>query len=196
MFLDRRLTKRPAETEAKALGSAEAHAKGYAAEHCWLLEFAFRNEQLAASSPVAEIVDALVDTGLPESARQDIHTLLNELYVNALDYGVLGLDSTQKARPEGFDEFHQRRQEQLDLLRCVGPDTHHWVKVSCVLNIADRPVVQITVADSGAGAIADTVNEQPDMEQMNKRGLKIVAALANDIQFYGKRNQIRVSYLC
>lgn len=198
MFLDRRLTRRPADAGDKGLSSVEAQAEGYATEHCWLLEFAFRNEQLAAPSPVAEIVDALHDAGLPASARQDVHTLLNELYVNALDYGVLGLDSSQKSKADGFDAFHSLREQQLERLRAVGPDAHHWIKVNCVLNIADRPILDITVADSGSGAIATRIAEDAadDTEQLSQRGLKIVGALADDIQFSGKRNQIRVSYRC
>jgi len=197
MFLDRRLTRRAADGEGKALSKADAHAKGFAAEHCWLLEFAFRNEELAAPSPVAEIVDALVGAGLPETARQDVHTILNELYVNALDYGVLDLDSRQKADADGFNEFYRLRADKLEQLAGREPAARDWIKVDCVLNISDRPVLELTVADSGAGVISNRDNDTAaDEESMNKRGLKLVRALASDVQFNGKRNQIKVANRC
>ncbi len=196
MFLDRRLTKRKEDLSDDLCQQAQAK---YASAHCWFLEFAFRNAELCEASPVPGILDALIGSGLPESARPDVHTVINELYVNALDYGVLAMSDSQKQGEDSFYQFHEDRDKKLRRLAELGDSAQTWIKIDCMLDIADRPRLEIVVADSGPG-MADLVNEeashQTPSEHMSGRGLHIVRALASELQFYGQKNQIKVVYQC
>ena len=204
MFLDKRLTKR--KNNDAEIGANEATQM--ASEHCWLLEFAFKNETIASPNPTQEILDALVKCGLPQSVRQDVHTILNELYVNALDYGVLGMGEHPKASITHFDAFQIERQKRLDKMASQNAQINAWIKINCCLNIADRPELEITVADSGDGyfELSDQFNsnlprnvaldEYIDNTSCKGRGLALVKALVSDFRFVGHSNQVKVIYRC
>lgn len=196
MFLDRRLTKRK---EDQADDVNQQSPAQYASAHCWFLEFAFRNAELCEASPVPGILDALIGSGLPESARPDVHTVINELYVNALDYGVLAMSDSQKQGEHSFYQFHEERDNKLRRLAELGDASQTWIKIDCMLDIADRPRLEIVVADSGPGMTDLTDNtdsSQCSGDQLSGRGLHIVRSLASELQFYGQRNQIKVVYQC
>ncbi|MFK7733969.1 MAG: ATP-binding protein [Pseudomonadales bacterium] len=196
MFLDRRLTKRK---EDLPDDHVQERNTDYASAHCWFLEFSFRNAELCEANPVPGILDALIGSGLPESARADVHTVINELYVNALDYGVLAMSDSQKQEEDSFYEFHECRDQKLCRLAELGDTAQTWIKIDCMLDIADRPRLEIVVADSGPG-MTDASDEQKSAqlgsEKLTGRGLHIVRSLASELQFYGQKNQIKVVYQC
>ncbi len=196
MFLDRRLTRRQNQS---AEENAEHTPKGqYASAHCWLLDFEFRNAELAEYCPVSEVVQALLKSGLPRTAQQDVHTILNELYVNALDYGVLGLADIEKNETDEFYDFHRVRRDRLQQLARARNEARVWIKIDCMLDIADRPSLVLTVADSGSGFSAKQSAAQPRTAEdaLSGRGLQIVRSLVQNLEYSGRRNQIRVTYQC
>ncbi len=196
MFLDRRLTKRKEDSPDE---QAQDSNTQYASAHCWFLEFSFRNADLCEANPVPGILDALIGSGLPESARPDVHTVINELYVNALDYGVLAMSESQKQGEDSFYQFHEDRDQKLQRLAELGDTARTWIKIDCMLDIADRPRLEIVVADSGPGMMDSSApgeSEQHCSEHLSGRGLHIVRTLASELQFYGQKNQIKVVYQC
>ncbi len=196
MFLDRRLTKRKDDSPEDQIQDTNTQ---YASAHCWFLEFSFRNAELCEANPVPGILDALIGSGLPESARPDVHTVINELYVNALDYGVLAMSDSQKQGEDSFYQFHEDRDKKLHRLAEMGDTAQTWIKIDCMLDIADRPRLEIVVADSGPGMTGVTeANDSVEAgsEHLSGRGLHIVRSLASELQFYGQKNQVKVVYQC
>lgn len=196
MFLDRRLTKRKEDSPEEQI---QGVSEQYASAHCWFLEFSFRNAELCEANPVPGILDALIGSGLPESARPDVHTVINELYVNALDYGVLSMSDSQKQGEDSFYQFHEDRDQKLRRLAELGDTAQTWIKIDCMLDIADRPRLEIVVADSGPG-MTDVSGEDDSprlsSDKLSGRGLHLVRSLASELQFYGQKNQIKVVYQC
>lgn len=45
-----------------------------------------------------------------------IFTIIKELFVNALDHGLLGLDSNIKNGPDGFSNYVVERQKRLEAM--------------------------------------------------------------------------------
>lgn len=193
MFLDRRLTSRAS----KDSTSIEADA-AQVREHGWFLEFVFRGDELVENSPVAEILDALIHTGLPHSARQNVHTIINELYINALDYGVLCLDAQNKSDELNFYHFADQRQQRLEKLMAMEFVAAQWIKIECLLDISNRPSLEIIVADSGSGiGHTDSARkETSDSNAFGGRGLTLVRELASQVNIQAKSNQIKVLYKC
>ena len=193
MFLDRRRTVRNLDSRSQPVGAVQC-----AREHGWFLEFEFKGTELAATSPVSEILEALVNAGLPPSARQNVHTILNELYINALDYGVLALADTDKSDENSFYNFDKKRQSRLRQLTSQEQSALGWIRVECMLDTADRPSLQITVADSGSGfqGSLEAHSSAQSLEAFNGRGLTLVKKLANDVRLQPRSNQIKVLYKC
>ena len=48
-----------------------------------------------------------------EAEGQSLFTVMTELYVNALDHGVLGLDSNLKSDQDGFETYFLTRESRL-----------------------------------------------------------------------------------
>ncbi len=58
-------------------------------------------------------INQLANTDIP---HQDMFVILSELYTNALDHGVLNLDSALKSSANGFEKYFTERQERLNAL--------------------------------------------------------------------------------
>ena len=102
-----------------------------------------------------------------------IHAVLSELYSNALEHGVLGLDSRLKRDTEGFAHYYQQRRERLATLKSG------FVRVSLQVEpIGESGRVLIQVEDSGAGFDVTKVMARPlDADRLSGRGVSLVRQL-------------------
>jgi CheY-like chemotaxis protein len=125
-----------------------------------------------------------------ESARHSgdrLFVVLSELYNNALDHGLLRLDSSLKLHPEGMEAYLSERQArlatlargeiELELEQLVGPGAV-WLRVSC--------------RDSGSGfdhagldAAAGGASELPF-----GRGLLLLRAMCSELDFNAAGNHV------
>ena len=114
--------------------------------------------------------------------RALLGTIVSELYCNALEHGVLGLDSRCKRDAEGFERYVAARDEKLARLQ------HGWVRIglNCSYRAQDG-IATIRVDDSGAGfdctqlgvAGADRtrLDELAATSVLHGRGLALIRAL-------------------
>jgi two-component system, HptB-dependent secretion and biofilm response regulator len=157
----------------------------------WSAELSLHADALRRVDPLAHLVALIGDLqGIPDQ-RQRLQAVLGELYTNALDHGVLGLDSSLKSSPEGFSEYYWRRTQRLATL------ADGWVRVR--LEHAPQHggggVLRIEIEDSGAGF--DHARELPSMEQnagLCGRGIPLLRRLCRDLEFLGKGNVARAIY--
>ncbi len=117
--------------------------------------------------------------------------IITELYNNALDHGLLQLDSSIKARPDGFTQYLALRQEMLGNL-------HHGKIETQVeqLTIDGQQILRIHVKDSGPG-----FDFRPHLDrdishnvQPYGRGISLVKGLCKNISFVGNGNEVIVDY--
>ena len=102
-----------------------------------------------------------------------IHAVLAELYANALEHGVLGLDSRLKRDAQGFSRYYQCRDQRLAALTEGFVRVH--VRVEPMLN-GGR--LQLQVEDSGEGFDVSRVLERPlDRGRLSGRGVSLVRQL-------------------
>ena len=125
--------------------------------------------------------------------RGALFTVLTELYVNALDHGVLALSSSLKAAPDGFEHYMQERTERLAALN------DGWVRIAVTSPAAETDAaVQINISDSGDGF--DVEQSLPAAAAVDEvplpygRGLALVRALCNDVSFASDGNSVSASY--
>lgn len=88
-------------------------------------------------SALMAIADQL-DTG--DKHPNELFVVLSELFNNALDHGLLKLDSRLKAEPDGMEKYYSLRQERLQsleggeiefCLQQLANDQHGSLKVQC-----------------------------------------------------------------
>ncbi|MFJ4389446.1 SpoIIE family protein phosphatase [Pseudomonas soli] len=156
----------------------------------WSMQFELRGESLRRFNPVPYLVQLLQEIhGLrPSSGR--LHSVLSELYSNALEHGVLGLDSGLKRDAEGFSEYYRQRAERLAR------------QVQGVVGIALRVEPQgaggrltIEVRDSGAGFdVAGMLAGEPAAQGFSGRGVSLVRRLAGNAQWLEGGRLARVEF--
>ncbi len=82
----------------------------------WHWSMSLSPDDMRKAEPVPQIIK-LFNGAVGLSQHQDyISTILSELYNNALDHGLLKLDSRIKASEDGFFEYYQLRSERLSAL--------------------------------------------------------------------------------
>ncbi|GLO12612.1 fused response regulator/phosphatase [Pseudomonas putida] len=142
----------------------------------WSLSFEVRGESLKNFNPVPYLVQLLQEIHGLRARTGSLHSVLSELYSNALEHGVLGLDSQLKRDVQGFADYYQERARRLGLL------TDGFVRIDFKVEpLADGGRLNIEVRDSGAGFDVQQVLSRPSLDQgLSGRGLNLVRRLASD----------------
>ena len=157
----------------------------------WSAELSLSADALRRVDPLAYLVALISDLqGLPDQ-RQRLQAVLGELYTNALDHGVLGLDSSLKSSPEGFAEYYARRTQKLASLT----EGRVRLRLDHAPQRGGGGVLSIEIEDSGAGF--DHARERPSME-LNEglcgRGIPLLRRLCAELEFLGNGNRARAVY--
>lgn len=145
----------------------------------WSLAFEVRGASLKSFNPVPYLVQLLQEIPGLRARTGHLHSVLSELYSNALEHGVLGLDSQLKCDVQGFADYYQERARRLASLAegCV----------SIRFRVEPRGQggrLSIEVSDSGAGfdVPSELARAVPD-HGLSGRGLKLVRQLAGDARW-------------
>ncbi|MGB0922695.1 MAG: ATP-binding protein, partial [Pseudoalteromonas shioyasakiensis] len=111
---------------------------------------------------------------------------LSEAYNNALDHGVLGLDSAVKNQDDGFLIYYQQREEALAGL----------TDALIIIDIRYCPeelALYFTICDSGNGFSKDLANQQ-SLVREHGRGLCLLGEVASKVTFNSAGNQVEIYY--
>jgi len=124
-----------------------------------------------------------------EDSRQGVFSLiLRELLCNALDHGLLGLDSSLKREMDGFERYFQLRSERLQELH----EGEIRLDISQHSDL-DGNRLSIKVSDSGPGFDfhqLDPSSSQNDAVSYHGRGLMLLRQLCSHLEFLGSGNQV------
>jgi len=141
--------------------------------------------------PVREILPdclrLLNNQGLPEAAGQLLAMALTEALTNAVDHGLLGLDSLLKE--DGFEAYDATRRKRLAAL------TDGSVSLRIALRSDSQPLLReilIEVEDSGPGFDWRAWQNGLDQDRpvASGRGLLILRSIASDFGFNEAGNSI------
>ncbi len=117
--------------------------------------------------------------------------VLSELFSNALDYGVLKLDSAMKDQPDGMDIYFAERTARLAGLE-AGQITLRFERINC----KSCGCLKISVSDSGDGfdfSRIQTIGLHAN-QQRHGRGIALVGAVCNQLKYFGNGSEA-VAYL-
>jgi len=159
-------------------------AKRFNSSGDWEYTISFKGSRLKATNPVPLIINNLLELENIESDKQNLFTVLTELYVNALDHGVLGLNSSLKSDPSGFTQYFKEREERLNAL-----DSGHVSFHLALKHNNDNHQLTIRVEDSGKGF--DFKNKkapEPNALALSGRGLILINDLCQSLTYYGNGN--------
>ncbi|MDX1588118.1 MAG: SpoIIE family protein phosphatase [Oleiphilaceae bacterium] len=176
----------PSEARIAADTPFNGHVRGHNRDHNALAGWDFRIELRGAEVAHTEIVptvnQVLENLRLPAQLRARAFVVLTELINNAVDHGVLGLESVSKQEKDGFEDYMSRREELLQTL------DQGFIKVLATRGHHDgESRVRFMVMDSGSGfntADFATFASDPERDRFpHGRGIQLVASLVDSLQF-------------
>lgn len=151
----------------------------------WSLELGFEAQELREAHPVQACEAALREQGWDDDAAGEVALVVAELWHNALEHGVLGLDSDVKERAGGFSAYYVQREQAL--ARLVEGSVRITLTRQRDLR-GDHLVVR--VEDSGAGFVRAPLPRR-GAPRKSGRGLALVEDLAEELTFEGCGNVAR-----
>jgi anti-sigma regulatory factor (Ser/Thr protein kinase) len=139
----------------------------------WSATFEFRAQTLKRFNPLPFLLQLLLEVQGLRDQGGALYTVLAELYSNALEHGVLGLDSSLKGNAEGFARYYRERTERLAGLE------EGYVRFHLRLIPEGRGGrLLVHVEDSGKGFdLAAALTCPPSMDSLCGRGLILVSQL-------------------
>jgi len=155
----------------------------------WGISFDLGPEILKDMDPLPAILHVLLEVQGLYSHRGRLYTILAELYSNALEHGVLAMDSSLKTSPEGFAEYYETRQKRLETL------DKGFIKI----NLTNEPVegggkLSIEYLDSGKGFDFGSYQEQTSNNIFAGRGIALVKSLCTELKYNEAGNGIKAVY--
>ncbi|MDT3231129.1 ATP-binding SpoIIE family protein phosphatase [Pseudomonas sp. rhizo25] len=145
----------------------------------WSVSFEFRAQTLKNYNPLPYLLQLLLEVhGLREQSGA-LYSVMAELYSNALEHGVLGLDSALKRDAQGFAQYYCQRNERLAQLNSG------YVRVHVQVAPTDQGgTMTLRVEDSGSGFDVDKELARPvDADRLSGRGLSLVRQLSSAVRW-------------
>jgi len=140
--------------------------------------------------PLPLVMSNLKELKLSQKVLTESYTVLAELLVNALDHGVLGLESSLKTQEDGFTFYLDERNKRLENLIDGSVDIE--IKISWEV---DGGSMMFIVKDSGSGfAYEQHQQEIKSNNSYSGRGLTMVKALCESVQYEAPGNKVEVLY--
>jgi CheY-like chemotaxis protein len=142
----------------------------------WLVSFEFRGATLKRFNPLPYLLQLLLEVHGLRGQSGALYSVLAELYSNALEHGVLGLDSSLKRDAAGFALYYQQRNQRLDALQEGFVRVHLQVRP-----VSNGGCLLIRVEDSGKGFDVARVMERPlDDVRLSGRGVSLIRQLGHN----------------
>lgn len=155
----------------------------------WGMSFEIKPSSFKVFDPLPLLLSVLMEVPGLRSSSGTLYSILVELYSNALEHGVLELDSSLKATAEGFNEYYVLREARLNAVTsgfiriCLDHSTHE-----------DGGRLKVRVVDSGKGYDYRQSNNHLEQAAYSGRGLSLLQKTCESVQVLGCGNEVEVIF--
>lgn len=157
----------------------------------WQMELFASN--LGHTDPVPMAMNFLHDMGMPAADTRAIFTIITELYLNALDHGVLKLDSSDR---NSIDDGTLTKY-QIERLKRLQTLDQGSIKLELLgSHVDDLHTLTISITDTGRGFNYDNWLN-PDTRPANAfsgRGIMLLQGLCDQLTYIHPGNQAQATY--
>jgi len=156
----------------------------------WTLALRFGVNEIARDAVQPLLTRWLNQIGLDAAQFGELQLIFSELCHNAVDHGVLGLDSRLKREPDGYDAYQRDRAARLAALAAGAIE----VRVAQIVD-GGRRRLELRVKDSGRGFDpAPAPADAPADGLPYGRGIPLVRKLAAALRFEANGTEAVVDY--
>jgi DNA-binding response OmpR family regulator len=142
---------------------------------------------LIADTDIIGIFDSLMRcVDVVGDLRQKAFTVFAELISNALDHGILDLDSSLKNDLAGFAEYLTLKQERLENMKDEDKLTMSFTY------IPKSKEMMFSIVDSGSGYAFETTTEMKD-GALSGRGLSLINKICKQVNVHAPGNSTSVT---
>ncbi len=158
----------------------------------WNVSLKLEADTLKTVNPVPLLLNLVMGVQSPLGHRERIFTILSELFSNALEHGLLNLNSCLKKDAAGFAEYYRLRSEALEKLE----SGFIQIKLKHLpTDTGSSGRLAISVTDSGPGFDYNSLSNKLDSNrEYSGRGVSLVSSLCRSLKFIGNGNQIQAVY--
>jgi anti-sigma regulatory factor (Ser/Thr protein kinase) len=154
----------------------------------WRLVVDLGAEALRRSDPIPLLINAMGEIQGLGHHRRNVFTILSELYNNALEHGLLALDSALKCSAEGFSSYYEQRESRLERLE------QGYVVIECHHTPTDSGGrLAIRVENGGPGL--EKGGERERSNPYSGRGLKLVTSLCESVERDASTHAVTAVYV-
>ena len=161
----------------------------------WSLNLSFGAQELRYIDVVPAALGFVTQLHTLKPHQGALFLIFSELFNNALDHGLLGLDSATKSWIGGFEVYMRQRTERLAKLR------NGRIDVAFLLHQDEsRAVLDISMTDTGPGFDFEKRLHDSDAlgagnELAYGRGIALVKNLCEQVVYSGNGNKVWVRYV-
>ena len=149
--------------------------------------FEMNVEMIKKGEPVQSVINMVCSQTGMYASHARLFTVVSELYNNALDHGLLKLDSKLKHSSDGFEAYFALRTQRLMQLQ------EGQVTLSLTYTPTER-ILKIIVCDSGEGFAHQSHSIQAEIGDPYGRGIQLITALSDSVRYLGSGNVVEVLF--
>lgn len=172
----------------------------------WSMTLALHDQSLAAFNPLPLVMNLLMEVEGLRPLGGQLYTLLAELFSNALEHGVLELDSSLKTGPQGFGQYYLEREQALAALSdgCVRLTlTHRPLPVGgeLIMEVTDTGTgfsyARYASGDTTAGVTSETTPSTGSAAHAkvqwdySGRGITLIQQLSDELTYLDDGRSVR-----
>ncbi|WP_392384947.1 SpoIIE family protein phosphatase [Marinomonas primoryensis] len=153
-------------------------------------EYILNADSLRNTDPLPYVLQILTTVPGLSSFSSQIFMILSELYSNALEHGVLELNSDKKKSNEGFSHYYEERERRLVSLKSG------YVKIAVkVTSDNNDRMLELYVEDSGSGFDYKSINyDISNTELLYNRGFALLHQLCDKLEFSKGGSTVKAHY--
>lgn len=159
----------------------------------WGLDFEFSSEVLKRENPLPLILQSIIEIQGLRVCREHIYTILAEMFSNALEHGLLGLESNIKKDADGFAQYYSLREKRLEKLE--GALIKIKISHQALAETSGKLIFQLS--HNGKGFDYEDYLSSFDYDNQNSmygRGIKLIKELASDFRYSQGGKCLEVDY--
>ena len=150
----------------------------------WEIRLSFGPKELREDLGMPTLLGWLNQIGLNEQQFSDMLLVVSELFNNALDHGLLALESADKDSSNGFSHYLAQRQQRLATLQ------QGSIQVAMR---RDGTLLRLSVKDSGRGFDLSTLPDPVD-DARHGRGIALIHRLCQQVRYHDGGTCAEVAY--
>lgn len=147
--------------------------------------------QIRKLDVVPLLLDIVQQVGRDKNQTGQIFMILSELFNNALDHGILKLDSELKQHEDGMESYYEERAKRLAVIS----EGSIQMSLKKIMVGDGSGFLRIKIKDSGDGFDHRLFNAAGTQEQhFHGRGIKLLLGICRTVQFIGNGSEVLVRF--